>query len=88
MNRREFLGAASAAVLAPRLRAAQDGGSAPALKPMTLGLLIAPFGALEERIKRVRDLGFSNCFLSLDGYIGQFTPALAAQFANCWTSMS
>ncbi len=50
------------------------------LKPMALGLLISPFGALEERIKLVHDLGFSNCFLSLDGYIGNFTPALAAQF--------
>ena len=82
MNRREFLGAASAAVFAPGLRAVQAGASAPVLKPMSLGLLISPFGALEERIKLVRDLGFSNCFLSLDGYIGQFTPALAAQFRD------
>jgi sugar phosphate isomerase/epimerase len=37
---------------------------------------------LEERIKRVHDLGFSNCFLSLDGYLGNFTPALAAQFRD------
>jgi L-ribulose-5-phosphate 3-epimerase len=82
MNRREFLGAASAAVFAPGLRAAQAGAPAAALKPMALGLLISPFGAPEERIKRVRDLGFSNCFLSLDGYIGQFSPALAAQFRD------
>jgi L-ribulose-5-phosphate 3-epimerase len=82
MNRREFLGAASAAVLAPRLLAAQAGAAAPMLKPMALGLLISPFGALEERVKLVHDLGFSNCFLSLDGYIGQFTPELAAQFRD------
>jgi L-ribulose-5-phosphate 3-epimerase len=82
MNRREFLGAASAAVVAPALRAAGTGAAAPALQPMALGLLISPFGALEERIKLVRDLGFSNCFLSLDGYLGQFTPALAAQFRD------
>ena len=25
-------------------------------------------------------MGFSNCFLSMDGYIGHFTPELAAQF--------
>ena len=77
MNRREFLGAASAAVFTSGLSAAQAGAPAPVLKPMALGLLISPFGALEERIKLVHDLGFSNCFLSLDGYLGQFTPALA-----------
>jgi len=82
MNRREFLGAASAAVFAPGLRAAQAGAPTPMLKPMALGLLISPFGALEERIKRVRDLGFSTCFLSLDGYLGHFTSALAAQFRD------
>jgi hypothetical protein len=83
MDRREFLGAASAAVFAPGLRAAQAGAPTRALKPMALGLLISPFGALEERVKRVRDLGFSNCFLSLDGYIGHFTPAWPARFAIC-----
>jgi sugar phosphate isomerase/epimerase len=49
---------------------------------MELGLLIAPFGAPEERILRVRELGFSNCFLSLDGYIGAFTPDLVTQFRD------
>jgi sugar phosphate isomerase/epimerase len=49
---------------------------------MALGLIISPFGAPEERLKRVHDLGFSNCFLSLDDYIGQFTPQLAAQFRD------
>jgi sugar phosphate isomerase/epimerase len=82
MNRREFLGAASATVFAQRLPAAQAGGPNRALQPMALGLLISPFGAPEERLKRVHDLGFSNCFLSLDGYLGQFTPALAAQFRD------
>ena len=82
MNRREFLGAASAAVFAQGLRAAQSGAPTAVLKPMALGLLISPFGALEERLKMVHDLGFSNCFLSLDGYLGQFTPALAAQFRD------
>jgi L-ribulose-5-phosphate 3-epimerase len=82
MNRREFLGAASAAVFAQGLRAAQSGSPTAVLKPMALGLLISPFGALEERLKMVHDLGFSNCFLSLDGYLGHFTPALAAQFSD------
>jgi L-ribulose-5-phosphate 3-epimerase len=30
----------------------------------------------------VRELGFSNCFLSLDGYIGAFTPELGRQFGD------
>jgi sugar phosphate isomerase/epimerase len=42
--------------------------------------LISPFGAPEERVKRVRDMGFSNCFLSMDGYLGQFTPEVSRQF--------
>ena len=49
---------------------------------MELGLLIVPFGAPEERIRLVRDLGFSNCFLSLDGYIGGFTPDVVTQFRD------
>jgi L-ribulose-5-phosphate 3-epimerase len=46
---------------------------------MELGLMISPFHGPEETIKRVHDLGFSTCFLSLDGYIGKFTPDLAKQ---------
>jgi sugar phosphate isomerase/epimerase len=49
---------------------------------MELGLLIVPFGAPEERIRLVRELGFSNCFLSLDGYIGGFTPDIVTQFRD------
>jgi sugar phosphate isomerase/epimerase len=49
---------------------------------MELGLLIVPFGAPEERIRLVHELGFSNCFLSLDGYIGGFTPDLVTQFRD------
>jgi sugar phosphate isomerase/epimerase len=70
------MGVASAAFLAQGLPAAV---AATPLKPMALGLIISPFGGPEERLKRVRDLGFSNCFLSLDGYLGHFTPELAAQ---------
>jgi L-ribulose-5-phosphate 3-epimerase len=49
---------------------------------MALGLVISPFAAPEERLSRVKDLGFSACFLSLDGYIGNFTPALANQYRD------
>jgi sugar phosphate isomerase/epimerase len=49
---------------------------------MEQGLLIVPFGAPEERIRLVRELGFSNCFLSLDGYIGGFTPEIVTRFRD------
>src|SRR5579859_4948316 len=84
MDRREFIGkslaAASAAVFAQGLAVAGAEEPAAKLKPMALGLLISPFGAPEERVKRVHDLGFTNCFLSLDGYIDHFTPELGPQF--------
>jgi L-ribulose-5-phosphate 3-epimerase len=82
MDRRKFLGVATAASLA-HVAPKSFAQSAPpklSLKPMALGLLIVPFGAPEERIRTVHDLGFSNCFLSLDGYIGGFTSAVVGQF--------
>jgi L-ribulose-5-phosphate 3-epimerase len=84
MDRRTFLSAASAAMLTQVVPAAaygvDDTGSP--LKPMALGLLVSPFGAPEATIRRVHDLGFSNCFLSLDGYLGGFTPAIASQMKD------
>ena len=77
MDRRDFLGLAATATLGHMLSPAAAIGE---LKPMALGLLIAPFGAPEEHIRRVHDLGFSNCFLSLDGYLGGFTPDVVSQF--------
>lgn len=88
MRRRDFLSMAAAAGLGQLLRPSAALAAAP-LKPMELGLLIAPFGAPEERIRRVHDLGFSNCFLSLDGYLGGgFTPELATQFRDLLTRYS
>jgi sugar phosphate isomerase/epimerase len=52
------------------------------LKPMELGLKIDLSGDLEPTLRRVRDLGFTNCFPSLDGYIGSFTPQLATQIRD------
>ncbi len=80
MDRRTFIGLASAALLA-------DAASAPralasTVKPMALGLMVAPFNAPEATIRRVHDLGFSTCFLSLDGYINRFTPEAAAQLGD------
>lgn len=49
---------------------------------MTIGLLVSPHDAPEATIKRVHDMGFSNCFLSLDGYIGKFTSDAAKQLGD------
>jgi len=85
MDRREFLKAGATAAAASTLPATFANAATPdepaGLKPMAVGLLISPFGAPEKTFARVREMGFSNCFLSLDGYLGGgFTPALAAQF--------
>ena len=79
MDRRTFLSTATAAAIASGLHPLPSlaDPEKPKLKPMALGLLISPYGAPEATIKRVRDMGFSNCFLSLDGYIGNFTPDAA-----------
>jgi sugar phosphate isomerase/epimerase len=84
MDRRTFLSAASAVVVAEGLRpaAAFSTPSPPALKPMDLGLLVSPFGAPEATFRRVHEIGFNNCFLSLDGYINGFTPQVADQFGD------
>ena len=80
MNRRTFIGLTSATILSNGLLPAQEKRAA--IKPMAVGLLISPFGVPEETIRRVHDLGFSNCFLSLDGYINQFTAAAASQLKD------
>ncbi|HTW80069.1 MAG TPA: sugar phosphate isomerase/epimerase family protein [Terracidiphilus sp.] len=82
MDRRTFLGTATAAAIAAGMNPVSSMGDAPALKPMALGLLVSPFGAPEATIKRVHDMGFSNCFLSLDGYIGKFTSDAAKQIGE------
>jgi len=93
MDRRTFLGAASAALLADAFQpaisfAAPPPSLKPPLKPMDLGLIISPFGAPEATFKRVHDIGFNNCFLSLDGYINGFTPQIADQFGDLLTKYS
>lgn len=81
MDRRTFMSTASAAVLTQTIHPIAVGAqtNAAPLKPLALGLLVSPFGKPEEVIRRIHDLGFTNCFLSLDGYIGGFTPAIASQ---------
>lgn len=85
MDRRTFLSAATAAAaIATGFHPLPSFGDPEKakLKPMALGLLISPYGTPEAAIKRVRDMGFSNCFLSLDGYIGKFTPDAATQIGE------
>jgi L-ribulose-5-phosphate 3-epimerase len=84
MDRRTFLGAASAAMLADSLHPIPSFGTAEArsLKPMEVGLLVSPFGAAEATIRRVHDMGFTNCFLSLDGYIDKFTADAAKELQD------
>jgi L-ribulose-5-phosphate 3-epimerase len=84
VNRRHFAGLAAATVLTHSLKPATAfTATTPApLKPFALGWVISPFGAPEEHFRTVRQLGFSACFLSLDKYIGSFTPALAAQYRD------
>jgi L-ribulose-5-phosphate 3-epimerase len=78
MRRREFLGMAAAATVAQAAAQRRSGGRMPVqatadAKPMEMGLVIVPYKAPEETIRRVHDLGFTTCFLSLDGYLGKFT---------------
>jgi L-ribulose-5-phosphate 3-epimerase len=82
MDRRTFLGAASAALIADALHPAAALAAPAAVKPMDVGLLVSPFGAPEATFRRVHDIGFFNCFLSLDGYINGFTPDVAKQFGD------
>lgn len=51
-------------------------------KPMAMGLLIKPSPSPEEKIAVVKKLGIPTCFLSLDAYIGKFTPALVTQMRD------
>ena len=84
MNRRHFAGLAAATVLHHGLEPASAFGATPPapVKPFALGWVITPFGSPEEHLRTVHELGFSTCFLSLDKYIGSFTPALAAQYRD------
>ncbi len=96
MQRREFLaGAMSATVIgaaglassahgqnAAQNKSAQWTTQHKALPPMAVGLLIQPANGAEAAIARVHDLGMSNCFLSLDGYIGKFSKDLAQQIGE------
>ena len=88
MQRRAFLKAAASAAVLPAsafgsgrgisnlVRGGNDAQSN-TVKPMALGLMIQPATGAEAAVARVHELGLPTCFLSLDGYIGKFTPSLA-----------
>ena len=96
MRRRDFLGAALGAAVIQAGTAANplaygqtSTASAPAsstngrqssLKPWSMGLIISPSPDPEAAISRLKQLGMTNCFLSLGAYIGKYTPALAEEF--------
>ena len=81
MHRREFVRTAIATTIASSgLRSFAEAPTAASLKPMAIGLLIKPAENPEQVFARVKNLGFTNCFLSLDYYLGKYTPALATQF--------
>lgn len=49
---------------------------------MAVGLLIQPAHGPEETISRVKQMGFTNCFFSLDGYLDKFTKSLAQELGG------
>jgi L-ribulose-5-phosphate 3-epimerase len=82
-DRRSFLklSAQTAAALALEQQAIAQKPQ-PKYEPFALGLLIRPFPNPDEKIAIVSKLGIRTCFLSLDDYIGKFTPALAASLRD------
>ena len=82
MDRRQFTALAASAVLARSLSATVSLAATTPFAPMALGLVIAPEGDPEPRLRAVHELGFPTVFLSLDHYIGKFTPALATQYRD------
>ena len=85
MRRRDFMKGAAMALAGTACAGsltAQPPQPVRSYAPMALGLLIKPFPNPEQKIALVSQLGFPTCFLSLDGYIGNFTPALTKQFAD------
>jgi sugar phosphate isomerase/epimerase len=79
-DRRSFLklSAQAAAAIALEHTTLAQKPAAPKYEPFALGLLIKPSPNPDEKIAVVRQLGIPTCFLSLDSYIGKFTPALAS----------
>ena len=70
----------SATLSAPMATASYATTKQKGVAPMAIGVMIAPsYDRPEAAIARVKQLGMSNCFLSLDDYIGRFSPSAAQQ---------
>ncbi len=84
MNRRHFTSLAASALFAQPLKPAATFAMAQRapIKPMALGAVVIPYAAPEQTLRQIHELGFTNCFLSLDQYIGSFTPALAKRYVD------
>jgi L-ribulose-5-phosphate 3-epimerase len=80
MNRRNFVGLTASAVMAHAIP--QAFAATTPVKPFALGLVTKPYDAPEEHFRTVHELGFPTIFLSMDQYIGGFTPALASQYRD------
>ena len=76
------LGAETAGGAAGAKSETAAGEAASRLRPMAVGLIIQPANGAEAAFAKVHDLGMTNCFLSLDGYLGKFTPALAQELGG------
>ncbi len=61
---------------------AQGEGQSQRVRPMAVGLIIQPANGAEVAIAKVHDLGMSNCFLSLDGYLGKFSKSLSEELTG------
>ena len=72
VTRRTLLASPALLALSPFSGAAEN-----SLKPMSIGVLISPGDDPAVAVKKVKELGMSNCFLSLDHYIGDFSKARA-----------
>lgn len=84
MQRRQFLaGTMSATIVNAAGRADSlfptPAAPQPPVAPMAVGLIIQPANGPEESIRHVHELGMTNCFLSLDGYLGRYSNHLAQQ---------
>ena len=72
VTRRALLATSAFAALSPLAESSES-----SVKPMSVGVIISPGDDPAAAVKKVRDLGMNNCFLSLDHYIGDFSEARA-----------
>jgi L-ribulose-5-phosphate 3-epimerase len=79
VNRRHFVGLATSALGAAALPRALASAPAP-IKPFALGVVVKPNPDPEVPFRMLHQLGFPTVFLSMDDYLGKFTPQLATQF--------